>query len=81
MVKAGMGISVMARWAVEPHLSAARLVARPLARGGFFRQWCAVTRNSKTQPPWVAHFVEGLTTGLAPSRRVPVGGGVPVYDD
>ena len=41
LVKAGVGISVLARWAVLPHLEAGTLHAMPLTRTGFHRQWKA----------------------------------------
>src|SRR6185436_20976164 len=42
MVKAGIGISVMGRWAVNPQRESGELVALPLTSGkGFHRQWNA----------------------------------------
>lgn len=41
MVKAGLGVGVMAKWAVAPHIDAGTLCAVPLTARGFHRQWSA----------------------------------------
>ncbi|MDP8983170.1 MAG: LysR family transcriptional regulator [Acidobacteriota bacterium] len=68
MVKAGLGIAVLARWAVEPYLNPATLVSRPLTRHGFLRKWVGVTRRRKKQTPWIADFLNLLAvkTGSHP---------------
>jgi LysR family transcriptional regulator for metE and metH len=66
MVKADLGISVLARWAVEPYLNPATLVSRPLTRHGFLRKWVGVTRNRKKQPPWIAAFLDLLAVKTDP---------------
>ena len=66
MVKAGLGIAVLARWAVEPYLNPATLVSRPLTRHGFLRKWVGVTRNRKKQPPWIAAFLDLLAVKTDP---------------
>ncbi|MEN3335779.1 MAG: LysR family transcriptional regulator, regulator for metE and metH [Blastocatellia bacterium] len=58
MVKAGMGISVMARWAVAPHVEAGLLRVLPLTARGLHRQWSAVMIRHKAQPPYLRKFVE-----------------------
>jgi LysR family transcriptional regulator for metE and metH len=59
MVKAGLGISVLARWSVAPQLERGELVARPLTRGGKYRDWSAVYR-SRNPPAHLLAFVELL---------------------
>ncbi|MEW6211719.1 MAG: LysR substrate-binding domain-containing protein [Acidobacteriota bacterium] len=61
MVKAGLGVSVMAQWAVAPQLEAGTLRAVPLTKRGFHRQWSAAMIKSKTIPPYLLKFVELLT--------------------
>lgn len=39
--KSGMGVTVMARWAVSPQVAAGGLVAVPLGRSGLHRTWYA----------------------------------------
>jgi LysR family transcriptional regulator for metE and metH len=57
MVKAGMGISTMARWAVAPHIQAGTLVGVPLTRYGLRRTWsAAILRNGRT-PDHITEFI------------------------
>lgn len=60
MVKAGLGISVLARWAVAPQLKAASLRAVPLTKTGFFRKWSAVTLRQKHSPAYLTAFLNLL---------------------
>lgn len=57
MVKAGLGISVMARWAVAEHLREGKLIARPLTKKGLHRQWSAAMLRSETTPAYLLQFV------------------------
>lgn len=58
MVKAGIGVSIMAAWAVQPHIDNGQLVARPLTRRGVFRQWQAAFIKSHSQLPYLNHFIK-----------------------
>jgi LysR family transcriptional regulator for metE and metH len=60
MVRAGLGVSVQARWAVEPHLETQRLAARPLSKQGFHRQWYVASLKSQATPAYVREFVKLL---------------------
>ena len=62
MVKAGLGIGVMARWAVTPHVEAGKLRALPLTARGFHRRWNAAMIRHKATPPYVLSFVRLLTS-------------------
>ena len=42
MVRAGLGVAVLARWAVQPMVASGRLVARSLTARGLRRRWSAV---------------------------------------
>jgi LysR family transcriptional regulator for metE and metH len=68
MVKAGLGISVLARWAIEPTVNDGTVVARPISRRGVFRAWSAVTLRSRPEPPWQRAFVELLARRAWPAR-------------
>lgn len=59
MIKADLGIAVLARWAVAPHLGAS-LKALALGKAGLRRQWWAVTLESKSEPHYRRAFVELL---------------------
>jgi LysR family transcriptional regulator for metE and metH len=63
MVKAGMGVSTMARWAAAPHLQSGTLKAIRLTRGGFRRTWCAVMLRTKVMPDYIRDFVKILGAG------------------
>jgi LysR family transcriptional regulator for metE and metH len=52
LVKAGLGISVLARWAIAPQLRDGLLVGVPLTARGFHRRWWAVTRPHEAAPAY-----------------------------
>jgi LysR family transcriptional regulator for metE and metH len=58
LVKAGLGVAVLARWAVEPHVRAGTLVTRPLTRGGLKRTWSAATLKDVAHMPHVRDFID-----------------------
>jgi LysR family transcriptional regulator for metE and metH len=66
MVKAGLGISALARWAVKEQISAGKLVARPLTHRGLRRQWQAVTIKQDTTPAYIDEFVALLSRPAMP---------------
>jgi LysR family transcriptional regulator for metE and metH len=71
MVKANLGIAVLARWAVAPHLSdrvsgLPALQALPITRRGLRRDWFAATLRSPAEPPYVKAFVDLIGEGAAP---------------
>jgi len=65
MAKAGQGIAVLARWAIEPHLRDGSLVARPMTREGLRRQWSAVVLDQGTTPLYIREFCRLLNAGPA----------------
>lgn len=77
MVRAGLGISVLARWALPQELLRSGAVrAVPLTSRGVFRQWHAVTLASRRAPPalgsfvrTLAHELNSLGAGPAPVAR------------
>jgi LysR family transcriptional regulator for metE and metH len=60
MVKAGLGLSVLPRWAVVPQVESGELLARPLTRAGRYRQWSAAYRAKPSAPPYLLAFVDLL---------------------
>jgi LysR family transcriptional regulator for metE and metH len=66
MVKAGLGISVMARWAVKEQLDSGRLAARPLGKKGLHRQWSAALLKSDHTPPYIDEFIGLLSRPTMP---------------
>ena len=57
LVKAGLGISVLARWAVARELAAGTLIGIRLSGGGLRRRWCAATLTASDTPRYVSEFV------------------------
>lgn len=70
LVKAEMGVAVLARWAVAPEVAAGTLVTLPLGRRGFPRNWSAATRVDPAPPAYVTAFVEALRTGLVRGPKI-----------
>ena len=60
LVKAGLGLSVLARWAIAPQLRDRSLVGVPLTAGGFHRRWWAVTRPHETAPAYQQSLLDLL---------------------
>jgi LysR family transcriptional regulator for metE and metH len=69
MVKAGLGVSVMARWAVKEQVESGQLVARPLTSKGLHRQWSAALLKSDYAPPYVNEFIELLSRPAMPMAK------------
>jgi LysR family transcriptional regulator for metE and metH len=62
MVKAHLGVSVMARWAVQPHLDAGTLAAVRLTARGQYRQWQAAVQKPLAEAAHVVEFLRLLGT-------------------
>ncbi len=60
MVKAGLGVAFLARWAVEPHLRANTVRAIPYTRRGYRRTWSAATLKDMARVPYVREFIDLL---------------------
>jgi LysR family transcriptional regulator for metE and metH len=69
MVKAGLGISMMARWAVKEQVDSGRIVALPLTSKGLRRQWSAAILKSDYVAPYVNEFIELLSRPTMPLAR------------
>lgn len=67
LVKAGLGVAVMARWAVRPYVEAGSLCALRLTRKGYRRQWSAAVLRGMAPVAYVKDFIELL------ARRAPAG--------
>jgi LysR family transcriptional regulator, regulator for metE and metH len=67
LVKAGLGVSVLAKWAVAPYLDSGALVARPLTRRGFHRDWRVAMAPELATVPYVRALVALIREGAAPA--------------
>ena len=68
MVKAGLGVGFLARWAVAPYVAKREIAARPITRQGCRRQWSAVTLRRTQLPAYVEDFIALLTDAKSPFR-------------
>ncbi len=60
-VRAGMGVAVLARWAVAPYLESGELVGLQLTERPLRRQWSAATLRCETPPPHLSEFMRLLS--------------------
>ena len=70
LVKAGLGVSALATWAVRPHLEAGTVVALRVPGTALVRRWNAVTLRQSAAVPMVRDFVHLLAqrmTTMAPT--------------
>src|SRR5918996_3909366 len=68
LVKAGLGVSVMARWAIEPALKTGTVRAVRISRRGVFRPWTAVALKDRVEPKWQREFVALLSHQALPAK-------------
>jgi LysR family transcriptional regulator for metE and metH len=79
LVKANLGVAVLARWAVQPLVDAGALVARPLTARGLRRQWSAAMPKDLASVDYVKEFIE-LLIRHAPTRSAGKGSGLRLDD-
>jgi LysR family transcriptional regulator, regulator for metE and metH len=68
LVKAGLGISVMARWAIEPAIKTSAVRAVRITRRGVYRPWTAVALRDRVEPKWQKEFVTLLARQALPAK-------------
>lgn len=60
MIKAGLGVQVMARWMVKPYLDDNRLSLVPVTSKGLYRTWYAAHLNQNESQAYLCNFIEHL---------------------
>ena len=68
LVRANLGVSVLARWAMEPYLRSGALVGVPLTSRGFYRQWSVVVPRAIAGQPHVTEFIRVLAARAPVSK-------------
>ena len=68
LVKAGLGVSVMARWAIEPAIKMGAVKAIRIGKRGVFRSWAAMTLRDRVEPKWQREFVDLLSRQALPAK-------------
>ncbi len=61
LVKAGLGVSVIARWAVKPLVASGALAARRFTERGIQRRWSAAMPKDLAKVDFVREFIDLLT--------------------
>jgi LysR family transcriptional regulator for metE and metH len=61
MVKADLGVAVIARWAAAPHLLDGELKSVRLGRRGIWREWSAAVLRDRPKEPILKAFLEVLS--------------------
>jgi LysR family transcriptional regulator, regulator for metE and metH len=69
LIKAGLGVAVLARWAVQPVVDAGAVVARPLTARGLHREWRVAMPKDLARLDYVVEFTN-LLERHAPTRRL-----------
>ena len=60
MVKAGLGVQVMAQWVVKPYLEDGELALVPVTKKGLYRTWYAVHLNLSEPSNYITNFIDHL---------------------
>jgi LysR family transcriptional regulator for metE and metH len=68
MVKAGLGVTPMARWAVEREVRRGAVAAVRLGERGMRRTWLAASRRGDRQPAYLSEFVDLVAAHAGPGR-------------
>src|SRR5262249_19141318 len=69
LVKAGLGVAVLAPWAVRPLLDAGAIVARPLTARGLHRQWRATMPKDLPPAHYLRRFIDLLEKNAPTVKR------------
>jgi LysR family transcriptional regulator for metE and metH len=60
MVKGGLGLALLAKWAVAPQLASGAVVGKPLTGKGYSRTWWAAQLRDKRAPLHLEEFIRLL---------------------
>jgi LysR family transcriptional regulator for metE and metH len=60
MVRGGLGVAAVARWAAAPQLASGAVVGLRLTADGYHRSWAAAQLRDKSAPPYLDEFVKVL---------------------
>jgi LysR family transcriptional regulator for metE and metH len=71
MVKAALGVGMIARWSVEPVIASGQVHAVRVTKAGVFREWAAVTLAAQPEPAYLTDFLDLLARRSLPARARP----------
>lgn len=69
LVRGGLGVAVLARWAIQPYLDRRSLVAVRLTANGFYRNWSAVVPRGLAATPYVGEFLRLVADHVPVGKR------------
>ncbi len=64
LVKAGLGVKVVAKWVIEPYLKDAGLAVVPVTKKGIHRRWYAITMKHQEPPQYLENFIGHLRCNI-----------------
>ena len=70
MVKANLGVTIIAKWSVLPAIQSGAVRAISLGPKGVFRQWSAATVRGAAEPRHLIDFIQLLSTPSLPAKAV-----------
>ena len=60
MVKAGLGVAVMAKWAMKSYVENRKINVIPITRKGLWRKWFVASLKNKSRPVFLQNFIDQL---------------------
>jgi LysR family transcriptional regulator for metE and metH len=70
LAASGIGVGLLARWAVAPYEASGKVALRPLTSRGFRRVWHAATLRNQPIPPFVTEFLDVLSSHCPKQARL-----------
>lgn len=64
MVKAGLGVNVMAKWIVQNHLKDHPIELVPVSRRGIHRTWYTISLKQNEPPQYLTNFLQHLRCNI-----------------
>ena len=68
LARAGLGVAMLARWAIAPYVRSGAVAAVPITKRGLHRQWNAAVLARKNGPEYLQGFVDLLTRIAEPPK-------------
>jgi LysR family transcriptional regulator for metE and metH len=69
MVRFGLGVAVLAKWAVQPQLTTGEIACARVTKTGLMRQWRACFVRTQVVPSYITDFIALLSTRSLPVKR------------
>jgi LysR family transcriptional regulator, regulator for metE and metH len=67
MVKADLGVAILAQWAAAPHVVDGQLKSLRIGRQGIWREWSAAVLRDRPREPFLRRFLDDL--GASPNLK------------